>query len=333
MDQENKKIIKDYDEILCTAIDTIVAQRISELKFDETIICTIVDDTQKDQGIYSVLYNDTLRFTAYAEENKKYRAGNQVYVLIPQGDYSKDKIIQGRYASDTRKDPLSYNSPLVNIKPYGTLIRYNKQLSLQANGDIKDKDFNDINDSSYESLDANNLPNFKEVKYLCVSADFSCILNDYEIKKGSYGIKIKLITNKGIYEYFLDSEQDMFGNPYAYTSYFTQEQAYVLNCEEDEILTGYSVAFYQNKDFEYYDGISYDFKTLPTSEFADIFVKNIYIYFGGDYEENSEEEIEENLEYELWDEQKVFDPNKQYIISGKIAQLLYNLIKDQKEEE
>jgi hypothetical protein len=36
---------KDYNEILCTAIDEIVTARLQGLEYDVTKLCTITDDT------------------------------------------------------------------------------------------------------------------------------------------------------------------------------------------------------------------------------------------------------------------------------------------------
>lgn len=76
---------------MCQAIDTIVKQRLSEIKFDETILCTIIDDSKREFGCYRVQYGG-LTFEAFGE-NRNYRNGEQVYVLIPKGDYTQQKII------------------------------------------------------------------------------------------------------------------------------------------------------------------------------------------------------------------------------------------------
>jgi hypothetical protein len=57
-----------------------------------------------------------LRFIAYSEEGKNYREGNWVYVLVPKGDYTQDKIIQGRYSSSEKEEPITFVSPLENIE-------------------------------------------------------------------------------------------------------------------------------------------------------------------------------------------------------------------------
>ena len=85
----------DYNEIICQAIDTIVQQRIAEIRFDETIICTIIENKEKNFGKYRVQYG-SMTFDAYSE-NTKYELNTSVYVLIPKGDYTQKKIIISKF--------------------------------------------------------------------------------------------------------------------------------------------------------------------------------------------------------------------------------------------
>lgn len=87
--------LTDYNEIICQAIDTIVQQRISQIKFDETILCIIIDNKLKEQGRYTVQYGSMV-FEAYGE-NTTYNIGTQVYILVPKGDYTQKKIIISKY--------------------------------------------------------------------------------------------------------------------------------------------------------------------------------------------------------------------------------------------
>jgi hypothetical protein len=57
----------DYNGILLEAIGLVANNIISNLKFDRTIPCTIVDASKASQGIYTVAY-DNAKFTAYSEE-------------------------------------------------------------------------------------------------------------------------------------------------------------------------------------------------------------------------------------------------------------------------
>jgi hypothetical protein len=54
-------------EQFCKAIDIIVSERLSNLSFDTTMICTILDASDKDRGHY-VVSDGTIRFDAYTND-------------------------------------------------------------------------------------------------------------------------------------------------------------------------------------------------------------------------------------------------------------------------
>ena len=85
----------DYNEIICQAIDTIVKQRLSTVNFNSTITGIIVDNSERDKGKYKIQYG-SMTFDAYSE-NLMYDNNTDVQVLIPNGDYSSQKIILSKY--------------------------------------------------------------------------------------------------------------------------------------------------------------------------------------------------------------------------------------------
>ena len=87
-----------YSEELFGAIDEIVKKRLEKLNKDTTILCSIEDNSEAADGKYTVL-NNALRFTAYSE-NTDYQVGQNVWVLVPDGDYNNTKLIVGKYISD-----------------------------------------------------------------------------------------------------------------------------------------------------------------------------------------------------------------------------------------
>jgi hypothetical protein len=58
-----------------------------------------------------------------------------------------------------------------------------------------------------------------------ISAEFQAPLSDTrDVREGNYGLLVSLHTESGlIHSVTLDCQKDMFGNPYAYFSYFKQE--------------------------------------------------------------------------------------------------------------
>ena len=108
---------EQYTENLFQAIDTIIANRVSKLPYDQTIICEITNADNAEYGRYLVKaynqssgYND-VSFTAYSD-NTEYTVGDRIYVRIPAGDFTQQKVITGNYIAE------SANSALVNTDAY-----------------------------------------------------------------------------------------------------------------------------------------------------------------------------------------------------------------------
>ena len=60
--------MNQISENLFSAIDIIIQERLKNLSYDKTLLCTIVNDSNKYSGKYSVTYQN-LTFEAYSENN------------------------------------------------------------------------------------------------------------------------------------------------------------------------------------------------------------------------------------------------------------------------
>ena len=85
----------NYSENLFQSIDTLITQRLSEMKFDITLPAKIVGKTENKSKYW--VNAEGVKFEAYDLTNSKdkYKIDDLIYVLIPQGDYTKNKIIMG----------------------------------------------------------------------------------------------------------------------------------------------------------------------------------------------------------------------------------------------
>lgn len=79
---------------LFEAIDTIVTARLSTLEYDKTISCTVSNISNAAKGIYEVT-SQASTFEAFGPPNE-YSLNDQVYVVIPENDFDKDKFITGK---------------------------------------------------------------------------------------------------------------------------------------------------------------------------------------------------------------------------------------------
>lgn len=78
------------------AINNISARQVSSTPIDVTIVAEVQSTHNVDIGEYKVTYESNT-FSAFSSDPLvTYKKGEQVYVLVPQGDYSNKKIILGR---------------------------------------------------------------------------------------------------------------------------------------------------------------------------------------------------------------------------------------------
>lgn len=267
---------KDYNEILLQAMDTVIAQRLSELAFDKTIICTITDSSERDKGIYKVT-DGSIVFEAYSE-NTNYSQDDKVYVNIPSGDWTQQKQITGRYITDLDNEPITLVKPLEKIAELtNSLIFDSSQTGLIANGDDNETLIVELDNIVYDTTIYDTI---------AIRADFQCWLDNYAMRSGRYGLRIRydqFDENKnqiGGGDLFLDSAQDMFGNPYAYISPMPQEQAYKFPSSVGTI-NKISIYFYQSGNFTYLNDYG-ESSTLEKSAAPNIWVSNVEVFLGAD---------------------------------------------------
>lgn len=274
-------------EQLFEAMDVLIGKRILDVEKDKTILCTIDDTTNASKGEYTVS-NASARFTAYSE-NTKYRVGQNVWVLIPNGDYNNDKLIISKYAQDATQ-PYLYINPMdtfvdmtgnvlaksaeeigllancdypISIFPNeDNVLRHltdengNTRLGLTDHEEIKPILINNLNiRSDLVTADGSNLKDSIEIggyDKIGISADFKTAFTGGEPISGTYGLIFVLRTEKDEEVYTLPLSLDsskMWGNPYGYYDYFTQTAVFDLDCENNGTPTGIDCYFYQNFDF------------------------------------------------------------------------------------
>ena len=143
------------------AIDVILNQRLQDVSFDKTIICTIVDDSDKKNGHY-IVTDGTIKFDAYTSD-ASYRNDEQVRVSVLNGDLTEKKFISGKYVADENSQPISYTPPLEGIVPItGNLVSNgNNVFSIRANSETVEKVIwsMSLDDDSFRDLQSNGIYN------------------------------------------------------------------------------------------------------------------------------------------------------------------------------
>ena len=227
----------DLQGSLLNAIDYLVNNRIDKISKDVTVTCSIKKCENALTGQYTVNYNGGF-FTAYSQENVSYDENVSVYVLIPENDWSKKKIIIGRASGVTEDDNITFVSSLINdynmigqntiVDDKGSLPQglhsylKNEYILLYQRGD---------EEHSLLTFNENEFSNYiKDAEALLIEASFMTRLPKAHrlAKNGKYGIQFVLaFKNQDKPEetkyvsYVLDSN-NMTGNPFLYNSYTDQ---------------------------------------------------------------------------------------------------------------
>ena len=299
---------QNYGEVLCQAVDEIITKRLEGISYDQTILCTIVDDSNKKEGVYIVTNNNTVKFEAYSD-NTSYRKNDNVYVQIPGGDWNQQKTIISKKTNNTTQ-PFIYKSPfesLVDIT--GNIIGATNltklpAASLQANGEVESVvlwTYNLENNNNFPLHEKGSI--FADYTRLGIQAEFKSLISPFYqnnqaqvVNQGDYGLQLTVeFLNEDLgksTEYIIQlNTADMNGNPYDFQTYYAQEK--VIDIGNIGAIQSMKLEFYQKKDsFKSADGT-----LVPTKDFLDnqllpnLFVNDVYISLGYDVSEFNDEMV------------------------------------------
>lgn len=247
---DNTRVNELQDKLL-QAMDIINAHALSSISFDKTVLCTIEDDSEKKNGKY-IVSNDVQFFDAYSSDTKL-RKGESVYVTIPQGDYTNQKMIIGKYTTQSEQ-PYNFISPFDTIFDMtdNVVLGQVEQGALVANA--LDKYVEDGNQEYITLYDKEC--NFYGYTRLGIKANFKSWIKD--AVRGEYGLVIILdVKNPNIASsqelqeqeyYFTFSNLNMYGNTYNFETDYEQEIVLPLN-DISGTITNIKINFYQKANF------------------------------------------------------------------------------------
>lgn len=213
--------MNNYSEQIFQSIDTIISQRLNEVKFDRTITCEVIAGVKGYPNKYWVSDGATKFQACVADSSRTYIAGQKVYVLIPNGDYnSADKVIIGSYTADELPKNL-YTNPFDHLVYSSKILFTTDKKYIETSTDTESL-------VSMVLLDiAFNYSNTTPFDY--IGLDFSFNTTDlYGMKKGNYGIQFTL-KNKDI-EIFtsaIDSSQ-LYGDIYNFNSLMKMQHLFPI---------------------------------------------------------------------------------------------------------
>lgn len=264
--------MNNYEDNILEAIETIVDNSIAKSNYDRTIQATIIKMVDKSLGQYNVKYQDSY-FDAFSVDTTiEYVEGTNVYILVPNGDMSKDKTILG--AVDGYKiqgvtaitdadasDPVGYNCVNSNIR--FELCSYIEEQNIVLYD--KDSDINLID------LDNEALKNFlQSSSQLVAGASFRTNLPGEQRVKGNYGIIFELgfkaqASDETVLKKFIIDIDRMSGNPYVLNNATPQLGYFEIDGENFEYVNNITIF---EKDFPY----------QATDKDNDIFISELQIF-------------------------------------------------------
>lgn len=270
--------MSDFIESILQGVDILIDRRLEDVAYDSTIICTIMDDSDKKNGKYSVT-DGSIVYVAYSDQST-YKNGDQVRVSIPMGDFSQKKFIVGKYVTDSNTAPITYMTPVDSVLNISGNFANGIQGSILANGETLEKElWSQVFDEKFIALQEKNL-----YDTLILSCNFKTNLADYTLIGGNYGLRLDFVTKPSltstvqINNHVLIDSSEMFGNPYLFA--IKSPQAKVIKLSAFGLIESVSLTLYQKKNFKDANGelISTFEDSLPDN----IFVSDIAVGMGCD---------------------------------------------------
>lgn len=231
---------------------------------DITIDGFIIDASRAKEGVYTV-GSGYSQFTAYAFTT--YKENDDVYILIPGGDYNNTKFIIGRRMTESSG---AYNviDELENMVFFHdsnfSLINFSgKSLGIQANNSLTQEILIGTWEGSYAG-----------VSRLGLAPTFTSYLKPLGIINGSYGIRLLITDNTGTVEKVEFDSSEYFGNPYNYIYSTRLTRVYELTTTKTIIKI--EAYLYQKNNFA-------DFNedwVAPTNTNKNIFLTKFFVGVG-----------------------------------------------------
>ena len=283
-----------FDDMINT-VGILIDHRINKLRLDYTAEAEIMSVENADEGEYKVLYQSNI-FSAFAgDENKKYKVGDMVYMLVPQNNFNMKKIIIGKVSknsfSKVNTDLANFivpNGPTINSfyydtegkdpineKNWGLIAGKHDTIKIIENGD-------DYDASKHTSF----IQSAKDNEHIEIQASFLTSFQK-QMSKGTYGLKVSFYVKNAIYnenpedkdaigvQDFIFDIDSFNGAPYDFRNWSPQKLRFSV--QKDYLLGLKSIYFFE-KGFEY-DTYKKENKIVKQDTNNNIFVKDIKLQF------------------------------------------------------
>lgn len=270
MDNTDIVLEQKTAENMFQAFQLISSAQIKELAFDKTLICSIESIVNKSKGIYQVTDGPS-HFKAYSQ-GAEYNIGETVYVIVPNGDMSQQKIISGKYVEpeDDKKEYIaSFDSiiEIVNIPNISGSIPINTGVSFVS------------------VIEPTGLEGPYEI--IGIKGDFKTNL-PIDTFGGAYGLQLTFIDEYNQEHTLVFDSTDMYGNPYRYTTAYTQEFAFEVPAGVKSF-NNIELKLFQDNNFT--TGINNEYIVNSDNKNYGIILENCQVVFGFNTQNFNEETV------------------------------------------
>lgn len=270
-------------------IGQMITGELTKLHFDKTIKAKVFSVVDMDTGEYRVQYTSGV-FPVFSNDLKKiYKVGDDVYVKVPEGDFSNKKFIESRVSDNTLTySELAGLQQSVSVVSPGFNQFYNGFDTKGPFGVIAGAPLGDKNQTKVIFNAGTANPQFQQYAnkydhiriYAYFKTDFHSTFN-----KGNYGLEVKFLAGENATEeltYRLHLYgNDFTGDPYRLSTY--SPQSCIIEVQKGYLKGLKSITLFE-EDFPNYDEHTYKNDQGETikdiiDDVANIFAQNIQLEF------------------------------------------------------
>lgn len=211
--------IENIQQQFCDAVQLLTERAISQAKFDRTVQAVVQECLDETNGHYKVKYQNSV-YHVTADTSAKYKKGSSVYILIPDGDFSKSKKIIGT-VDGLGSDLVSLVEGDNMYERIGTnIVNTPGEFSISSFKSEKKFLYNANSDSNLIEIDSQAANEYlKSNSHMIVSARFKTQIEAINRGYGNFGIVFGLnfldeeLGEPVTREYILEVD-NMVGQPY-----------------------------------------------------------------------------------------------------------------------
>ena len=261
-----------YENQILDAIETIVDQKVKTAGYDKTIKAKIINCTDPTIGKYKVQYQDSVFYAYSGSSEINYMTGSEVYILVPDNDFSRDKTILGA-VSRLGKDYAVAAEGEEAFEIIGSnCVESKNEYNLCSYKTLNEYIIYDRNSNSTDNLRLNLKSVNEYIKTsssIILAATIRTNLPTEQQFRGNYGVLYEFVFKDNASEelvtrnYILDINQ-FEGNPYKMPHFKRQVGIYDID----------------GANFQYINKIKlfcYDFPNQDDTKSDDIFIKDFEI--------------------------------------------------------